>query len=81
MFIYLKIYLICWFITNFEPISDPIDRFFLNKRNSFMMLVYDVITCFKCLVFWSALIITYDFFSAVLLSLLAQIHTKIIKIK
>jgi len=74
--IYLNIYLGCWFFTNFEPIQDGIDKIFERFKWDGM---WTLLSCQYCLTLWITLAITQNWTMALLLSLIAQIHTKINK--
>ena len=70
----LKVFLIAWFITHFEPLQERIVRLYLIKR---LELLVDVLTCFKCLSFWSVLIITWNVYYAIFASLIAYLYDSI----
>lgn len=77
---YLTIYLACWFFTAFEPLQDVIDAFFsLRKEGYIVNIIWMLLGCQYCLTLWTTLFITHDIVVALLLSAIAQIHTKIIK--
>lgn len=75
----IKIYLLCWFFTNFEPLTKLIDKVFLYNNNKYLELVYEVLSCQYCLTFWTTLIITLNPFFAIGLAMIAQTHKKLIK--
>jgi hypothetical protein len=85
MILTIKIYLIVWFITNFELLTDQIDNLFsylqTKKTNKYITIIlnnlYTVLSCQKCLSFWSVLIITLNPYYALSAAIIAQIHTKI----
>ena len=70
----LKVFLITWFITHFEPIRDRLERLYLIKR---LEKLIDILTCFKCLSFWSVLIITWNVYYAIFASLTAYLYDSI----
>ncbi len=74
MVVALKIFLIAWFITHFEPIRDRLERLYLIKR---LEKVIDIVTCFKCLSFWSVLIVTWNVYYAIFASLMAYLYDSI----
>jgi hypothetical protein len=74
MILSIKIFLIAWFITHFEPIRDRLERLYLIKR---LEKVVDILTCFKCLSFWSVLIITWNVYYAIFASLTAYLYDSI----
>jgi hypothetical protein len=74
MVVALKVFLIAWFITHFEPIRDRLERLYLIKR---LEKVLDIVTCFKCLSFWSVLIVTWNVYYAIFASLIAYLYDSI----
>jgi hypothetical protein len=70
----LKVFLIAWFVTHFEPIRDRLERLYLIKR---LEKVIDIVTCFKCLSFWSILIVTWNVYYAIFASLIAYLYDSI----
>jgi hypothetical protein len=79
MELYLKIYLACWFFTNFEPIQVGLDLIFEHAENKITDTLWTILSCQYCLTFWIALWVTKDITTAAALSVIAQIHTKTIK--
>jgi hypothetical protein len=76
MILSIKVFLIAWFITHFEPIRDRLERLYLIKR---LEKVIDIVTCFKCLSFWSVLIVTWNVYYAIFASLTAYLYDSIAK--
>ena len=76
MILVFKVFLIAWFITHFEPLQERIQRLYLIKR---LELLVDVLTCFKCLSFWSVLIVTWNVYYAIFASLTAYLYDSISK--
>jgi hypothetical protein len=74
MVVALTVFLIAWFITHFEPIRDRLERLYLIKR---LEKVIDIVTCFKCLSFWSVLIVTWNVYYAIFASLIAYLYDSI----
>jgi hypothetical protein len=74
MVVALKVFLIAWFIRHFEPIRDRLERLYLIKR---LEKVIDIVTCFKCLSFWSVLIVTWNIYYAIFASLIAYLYDSI----
>jgi len=70
----LKVFLIAWFITHFEAIRDRLERLYSIKR---LEMLVDIVTCFKCLSFWSVLIITWNVYYAIFASLIAYLYDSI----
>lgn len=77
---YLQIYLLIWLWSQFEPIQEGLDKLFnYLPKNILTNNVYIALGCMKCLNLWITLIITQSLFIALIMSLIAQIHTKIIE--
>jgi len=75
-----NIYLISWFFTNFEPLQILINKLFLKLPvNMITESIWTVLGCFKCFSLWFTLIITLNPLNAILLSMIAQLHQKLIK--
>ena len=74
MILALKVFLITWFITHFEPLQERIERLYLIKR---LEKLIDILTCFKCLSFWSVLIVTWNVYYAIFASLTAYLYDSI----
>lgn len=77
--IYLNIYLAIWLWCNFEPIQENIDLYFEDKENIILMVIWDMLGCQMCLSLWITFAITHNWTTAMVLALVAQIHSKIIK--
>jgi hypothetical protein len=78
------IYLIAWFLANFEPLQDLIDYLWdkLPSRLTSIKIIdyiYIGLGCQKCLVLYICLITTGDIYMSLLLSFIAYIQEKIIK--
>lgn len=83
MILELKIYLLGWFIANFEPLQDVIDYlwgFIPLKFSKYKVVdyIYVGLGCHKCLSFWIGLFFLEPF-TALLLSFIAYIQEKIVK--
>ena len=82
--LYLQIYLIVWFLTNFEPLTELIDNLW-NKLPSnvtkwrLVDYLYIGIGCSRCLCLYVTFILTGNIFMAIFLSMIADIHKKITK--
>lgn len=79
--ILISIYLYTWFFTNFEPIQNLIDRFFLYidlkyKPKKYIKIIidaiYTILGCHKCLSLWITFILTLNPLYAILLSYIAH---------
>lgn len=82
--IYIQIYLIIWFLTNFEPLTDLIDYLWDKlpsniTRYKAIDYLYILIGCSRCLSLWVTLLLTGNIFIAIFLSMIADIHKKINK--
>lgn len=69
------IWIICWFITHFEPLHMILELL-PNKLvyNLFKLLL----TCLKCVSFWMTLIWTKDIFLAALMAFISFWYDKVI---
>jgi hypothetical protein len=74
MILAFKVFLVAWLITHFEPLQERIERLYLIKR---LEMLVDILTCFKCLSFWSVLIVTWDVYFAIFASLTAYLYDSI----
>lgn len=78
MILLLKIYLISWFISEFEPIQDLFDYLFgLLPENvmsyKIMDYLYTSVGCIKCLCLWITLCMTGNIFYAIGLSYIGKL--------
>ena len=73
----IKPLLLAWFISNFEPGQQLIDKVYkyIPKR---LQPTRTYLECFKCLSFWITLIMTGDIYIAILYSIIAYIYTRLI---
>jgi hypothetical protein len=83
MDLYIKIYLIGWILSAFEPLQDGIDYLWGKlplKLTSIKIIdyIYVGLGCHKCLTLYIGLFMIEPF-SALLLSFVAYIQEKIIK--
>jgi hypothetical protein len=79
----IEIYLISWFISNFEPLQWVIDQLWSKiplkwSKNRFLDWFYIGLGCHKCLSLWLGLIFLNPW-EALLLSFIAYVQQKIIK--
>lgn len=76
----LEIYLLVYLWVHFEPLQEQISFYFekkLNKKpNTYLDILWTLIQCFKCLVFWTTLIFTQDIFISIVMLIIATIHKK-----
>jgi len=77
--IYIYLYTIAWFITNFEPLQTKLDLIFAKTSNKYLELIWDVLGCQKCLSLWLILFITFNPLGAMIGAMIAQLHMKLIK--
>jgi hypothetical protein len=77
--IYLNIYLAVWLFCTLEVIQDTIDSIFGRWSSIINTTIWTILGCQMCLTLWITLAITQNWTMALLLSLIAQIHTKLIK--
>lgn len=67
--IYLTIIAVGWFIVEFEPLQFVIDALRHKTKNKWALYLLGSFNCWQCMTFWSALVITQDFFTACISSL------------
>jgi hypothetical protein len=80
----LNIFLTTWFFTNHDKIIEGVDNSYLylksKLRNKILLFIlnniHEVLTCHKCLSFFTTLFITLDPFAAFLTSFCAWIVQK-----
>lgn len=78
--IFYSIYLSCWFFTTFDPIQRMVDEVFERlPENFFTNILWQLFSCQYCLTLWAAFLITGDVLMALVMSLVAQIHKKLIE--
>lgn len=76
----LKILLIVWFFQKFQPIQVSLTTIALrNRTNKWIQLIYEFLTCPKCLGFWLGLIVTHSFYHSVIISICSILLYKITK--
>lgn len=73
--IMLKIFILSWWISKFEPIQWGLDSLPDNVIKYFLILMS---TCLKCSSFWVGLIMTGNIFIACFAAFLGMIYTKTI---
>lgn len=85
MEITIKVFLVCWFLTHFEPLTEQIERWSFKIRDHFNSEIkqllwdkfYDIISCWKCMSLWLVFSFTLDPFYAIGASLTAWVLEKI----
>lgn len=83
----IKIFVISWFITRFQPIQvyiggvlEGINEGLFKKRPSIYTLfglLIKPISCIKCCAFWLGLITTGNIFISILVSIIAHHYDKV----
>lgn len=84
MILEIKIYIIAWFIVNFDPLKDLIDYIWKLipigiSSNRLVDYIYIGLGCQKCFTLYLSLIVTGDIYTSILLSFIAFLQEKIIK--
>lgn len=89
--ILVKIFLVTWFVTRFEPIQKPlvtidaaVNDYLTFKKRPFYEIIFfaiinsiiKILTCSKCFSFWFGLVFSNDFYTAALSSLIMVIFEK-----
>jgi hypothetical protein len=82
--IYIQIYLLVWFWCSFEPLTDLIDYLWHKlpqniTKYKLVDYLYILLSCQKCLTFWTTIILTGNIFGAIFLSMIADIQKKLTK--
>ena len=73
----IKCFLVAWFISDFQPLQDRLDRFFLKRsKKELMMYLSDALGCHKCLSFWITLGVTWNPFFAIGAAMVALFLSK-----
>lgn len=72
----IKSLLIAYFITRFQPFQDFIYNLKLKRNNPITRLIYEFLSCLKCMSFWTALIITHNFYFSVITFIIGFIYDK-----
>lgn len=75
-----------WFITQFEPLQNVFHKLFgvlmLSTDKKYLRTIIDSVYiasgCFKCMSLWITLFVTFNPLYAIILSMLAQMYTKLI---
>ena len=75
--ILIKIILLTWFITHFEPIQTLLDKIYKYLPKG-IQFTRSYAGCFKCVTFWITLLITFNIFYAIGLSMIAYTYDRII---
>jgi hypothetical protein len=65
---------LAWFLTNFEPLQDLIDRLFTEvPLNRITMYLHGAFGCPKCMGFWVTWALSGQFLTACLVSLCSYV--------
>ena len=80
----IKLYMLAWFFTSFEPLQKLIDKlaawFFTRfKPNDLTDGIYIALGCQKCMTFWSILLATGNIWWAIVGAIIAELHKKYTK--
>ena len=69
----IKVLLITWFLTHFEPITNGIAILTIKAAKIKPLIVLlDALVCWKCLSFWVTFAVTQDIFKAILVAFVAN---------
>ena len=71
--------LITWFIINFEPGQNIFYRITERWNNFFTNEMFNVLSCPKCLGFWLTLSCSFNFYYAVIVSIISYMLNKLTK--
>lgn len=72
-----KAFLLSWVITNFTPIQDGLN-YIKPKLPSFFIYIMTAFGCWKCMGLWITWFLTGDIFSALTVSLVANIVDRLL---
>ena len=75
----IRLFLLAWFFTHFEPIKDQITDLYSKYFGTWLQQGFEILSCFRCLSFWIVLIGTFDPFYAVGASFIATIYQDVIE--
>jgi hypothetical protein len=65
---------LAWFLTNFEPLQDLLDRIFTEvPLNRFTIYLHSGLGCPKCMGFWVTWFVSGEFLTACLVSLCSYV--------
>jgi hypothetical protein len=65
---------LAWFLTNFEPLQDLLDRIFTEvPLNRFTIYLHSGLGCPKCIGFWATWLVSGEFLTACLVSLCSYV--------
>lgn len=68
--IYLTLIALGWFIVEFEPIHFVLKALYDKvPSNDVTTYLYSAFSCWQCMTFWSAIVLTHDFYVAIIASL------------
>lgn len=75
-------FLLGWILAYFEPLQELIRIITKRLSDKYFVVFYlkTAVSCFKCLSFWSTLILTTNLYYAIAASFFAFLTTKLLKI-
>lgn len=71
-----KILLLAYFITRFEPLQLVLQTLSDRYKNLFMIVLYLILSCFKCTSFWVGLILFQSIYLGIIAFIIAFIYDK-----
>ena len=85
----IKIWMVCWFLINFEPLAIAIEKAFIERINKTtaplqkkaLEALFEISGCLMCLSFWSVLILTLNPIYAIGAAMAGQAYSKLINKK
>jgi hypothetical protein len=82
MILALKLFLLSWFITHFEPLQDLFLRIYqkVDQKSPMIVIidgVHNILSCFMCASFWFVLFGTWNLWFAIGGSMIASVWMKL----
>lgn len=68
--------LIGWWIAEFIPLQNFLGKYVKPHIPNWASYIRTGLSCFKCLSFWATLIITYNFYDAIMAAVIAYSYEK-----
>lgn len=72
----IKIFLMTWFITNNDYIQENLTKLVDKYNNVFTVMLFEIVSCHKCLSFWVVLGFTFNIYIALAVSFIAYLTEK-----
>lgn len=63
----------------FNDYSKSLIEYIYQKSNSFFKMIFEHITCWKCLTFWTTITLTHDIYTSCIGALFAYVSSLLIE--